>query len=60
MGKVSTDELIRALREYANADEMPLWLVRNVMMEAADELEKLDERVHIMAESMDTEWGRGN
>lgn len=59
MGKVSTDELIRALREYANADEMPLVLVRNAMMEAADELEKLDERVAIMQESMEAEWGRG-
>lgn len=47
---MTTDELIRALREYANADEMPLRLVRNAMAEAADRLEHLDERVAIMME----------
>lgn len=39
--QMTTDELITALREYANADEMPLWLVRNAMTEAADRLEEL-------------------
>lgn len=39
---MTTDELITALREYANADEMPLWLVRNAMTEAADRLEEQD------------------
>lgn len=38
---MTTDELITALREYADADEMPLWLVRNAMTEAADRLEEL-------------------
>ena len=56
---MTTDELIRALREYANADEMPLWLVRNAMTTAADKLEELDERIAIMQESMEAEWGRG-
>lgn len=45
---MTTDELIRALREYANADEMPLVLVRNAMTAAADRLEELEERVAIM------------
>lgn len=55
---MTTDELIRALREQAGLYKLnPL---RSLLEEAADELEKLDERVHIMAESMDTEWGRGN
>lgn len=57
--RMTTDELIRALREYADADEMPLRLVRNAMTEAADRLEELDERVAIMRESMEAEWGRG-
>ena len=55
---MTTDELITALRDYANADEMPLWAVRNAMTEAADRLEELDERVAIMQESMESEWGR--
>ena len=57
MGKVSTDELIRALREQAVMYKLnPL---RSLLEEAADELEKLDERVSIMQESMEAEWGRG-
>lgn len=55
---MTTDELIKALREYANADEMPLVLVRNAMTAAADRLEELDERVAIMAADMDNEWGK--
>lgn len=54
---MTTDELIKALREYANADEMPLVLVRNAMTAAADRLEELDERVAIMAADMDAERG---
>lgn len=58
MGKVSTDELIRALREYADFHhEGDVWW--RTLTEAADELEKLDERVSIMQESMEAEWGRG-
>ena len=38
---MTTNELITALREYADADEMPLRLVRNAMTEAADRLEEL-------------------
>ena len=54
---MTTDELIRSLREQAGMYKLnPL---RSLLEEAADELEKLDERVHIMAESMDAEWGRG-
>lgn len=44
---MTTDELIKALREYAEADEMPLRLVREALTEAADRLEELDERVAI-------------
>lgn len=55
---MTTNELIRALREYAYADEMPLALVRNAMTAAADRLEDLDERIAIMAADMDNEWGK--
>lgn len=57
---MTTDELIKALREYANADEMPLVLVRNAMAEAADRLEYLDERVAIMMEGNKIESEREN
>lgn len=50
---MTTDELIRALREYANADEMPLVLVRNAMTAAADRLEELDELVEELNESVE-------
>lgn len=55
---MTTDELSKALWEYANADEMPLVLVRNAMTAAADRLEELDERIAIMAADMDNEWGK--
>lgn len=57
---MTTDELIEVLREYANADEMPLVLVRNAMAEAADRLEDLDERVAIMMEGNKIESEREN
>jgi hypothetical protein len=44
-----TDELIQALRECADADELPLVRVRELLNRAADRLEKLDERVAIMS-----------
>lgn len=45
-----TDELIQALRECADAYELPLVRVRELLKEAADRLEELDERVAIMSE----------
>lgn len=57
---MTTDELIQALREYANAEEMPLVLVRDAMAEAADRLEELDERVAIMMEGNKIESEREN
>ena len=50
MTQMTTDELITVLREYAEADEMPLRLVREALTEAADRLEELDERIAIMSE----------
>lgn len=45
-----TDELIQALRECADADELPLVRARELLEEAADRLEELDERIAIMSE----------
>ena len=55
---MATDELIKSMREYAEADEMPLRLVREALTEAADRLEELDERISIMAADMDRDWGK--
>lgn len=44
-----TDELIQALRECADADELPLVRARELLKKAADRLDKLDERVAIMS-----------
>ena len=55
---MNDEELINALREYANADEMPLRLVRTALTEAADRIEQLSERIDIMAADMDREWGK--
>lgn len=52
---MSTDELIRALRAWA--EQMSLPGRRELVREAADRLEALDERVAILQESMDAEWG---
>lgn len=55
---MTTDKLIKSMREYAEADEMPFRLVREALIEAADRLEELDERVSIMAADMDRDWGK--
>lgn len=47
---MKTDELIRALRDWAAKMAMPGR--RNLVNEAADRLEELDERVAIMEESL--------
>lgn len=52
---MTTTELIRALRDLAGECEDRTRI--RLLDEAADRLEQLDERVAIMAESMDAEWG---
>ena len=47
---MKTTDLIITLREFGNADELPLGRVRKLLEEAADRLEELDERVAIMSE----------
>ena len=56
-GKLDLVELIQWLRDYANIHGEHS-VVRANCNQAADELEKMDERIHIMAESMDSQWGR--
>lgn len=52
---MTTDELILALRDVAaECEDMARIKLCN---EAADRLEELDERVAIMQESMDSQWG---
>ena len=54
---MTTDDMIKALRDLANnCEERDLVSLFN---EAADRLEELDERVAIMTESMDADWGNG-
>ena len=52
---MTTDELIHRLRDMAKVE--PPMFDELVLREAADRLEQLDERVAIMQESMDAEWG---
>lgn len=55
---MTNDELIKALRERANeCGIMRDVSNRNLLNEAADRIEALDERVAIMQESMDSDWG---
>ena len=60
---MTTDELIRALRETDWSECCPCeheQMCKNadcIIIQAANRLEELDERVAIMAESMDAEWG---
>lgn len=53
---MTTDELIRALRE--NAKQAYPLAINQLLNEAADRLEELDERIAIMAADMDSEWGK--
>ena len=46
---METTDLIITLREFGNAPELPLVRARELLEEAADRLEELDERVAIMA-----------
>ena len=62
---MTTTELIRALRNTDWSNGCPCeheHLCKNadcIIIQAADRLEELDERVVIMTESMDAEWGNG-
>ena len=52
---MTTDELIKALLDLADECEDRKLIV--LLDESADRLVELDERVAIMIESMDAEWG---
>ena len=58
---MTTSELILSLRQKVT--DQAVWGGNRdivlLMTEAADRLEELDERVAIMAESMDAQWGNG-
>lgn len=56
---MTTDELIRALRAWANAFHAggEHECLAADLFAAADRLEELDERVAIMSADMDNEWG---
>lgn len=53
---MTTDELIRHIRAMAGSK---FAFEKRILTEAADELEKMDERIDIMAASMDETWGKG-
>ena len=53
---MTTDELIRSLREQA--EQYQIDPIKSLLDEAADKLEAMDERIHIMSESMDSQWGK--
>lgn len=56
---MTTDELIRALRDRANLfGIMRDSSNRDLLNTAADRLEELEERIAIMAADMDNEWGK--
>ena len=54
---LTTDELIEALRELAAQMAFPGR--RELVRQAADRLEELDERVSVMAAEMDNKWTEG-
>ena len=54
---MTTDELIRALRDWA--DQMAMPGRRGLVKQAADRLEELSERVAIMEEIQDGKWTDG-
>lgn len=62
---MTTDELIKALRETDFSDGCPCELSEMckgadcIIIQAADRLEELEERIAIMAADMDNEWGNG-
>lgn len=53
-----TDTLIRELRRMADMGIVNHRADTGFLREAADRLEEMDERIAIMAESMDEAWGR--
>jgi hypothetical protein len=55
--QVDKDELIRALRDWA--DQMSMPGRRGLVKQAADRLEELSERVAIMEEIQDGKWTDG-
>ena len=52
---MTTDELIRHLRAMAGNK---FALEKKVLLESADKLEEMEERIAIMAADMDREWGK--
>lgn len=52
---MTTDELINALRE--NAKQAYPLAINQLLNEAADRLEELDERNAILLSNMDNAWG---
>ena len=53
---MTTDELIRHLRAMAGNK---FAFEKRILTEAADRLEEMEERIAIMAASMDETWGKG-
>lgn len=58
MTKQEIAELIRRLRDIARIGIVNAKQDAQVISQAADELEKMDERIDIMRESMDAGWGK--
>lgn len=58
MTKQEITELIRRLRDIARIGIVNAKQDAQVISQAADELEKMDERIDIMRESMDAGWGK--
>ena len=55
---MTTDELIRELRELPSRSICIPNDAETIMTAAADRLEELEERIAIMAADMDNEWGK--
>ena len=53
---METNQLIKELREEAGRCDYPE--ETELMLKAADRLEKLEERIDIMMADMDREWGK--
>ena len=58
MTKQEIAELIRRLRDIARIGIVNAKQDAQVLSQAADELEKRDERIDIMRECMDAGWGK--
>ena len=58
MTKQEITELIRRLRDIARIGIVNAKQDAQVISQAADMIEKMDERIDIMRESMDAGWGK--